>query len=323
MRHWHLPSLVGSSEKRSERAPGAGAPRVPSVGRQMPRVLFSSPECRVVVLDLRSGQDLADHHVRERAVVEVISGRVSIKTADGTVECETGTLVTFDPGERHALRGLDDARILLVLAPWPAAGHNAASEAPHDQHLPANATVGPVESLDTAAADVAPADPSRWRRVVPEQQEMKAVRQQRRILLVVDQTMSDARVVHPSVRAVVDRHPEEVYVLAPILTTRLAWATNDDADAIADAEQRLAETLQQLYERDIDAAGTVGGDDDLLTAIGDALAEFPADEIIIAIHADHDRHWRERNLAAKIRGHYPQRLTELLVEADGAASIRT
>jgi quercetin dioxygenase-like cupin family protein len=111
--------------------------------------LFSSPECRVVVFDLRSGERLADHHVRERAVVEVISGRVSIETAEEAVECDAGTLVTFAPGERHALRGLDDARLSLVLAPWPAAGHNAGSEVPHDQHLPANATVEPIESLET------------------------------------------------------------------------------------------------------------------------------------------------------------------------------
>jgi quercetin dioxygenase-like cupin family protein len=88
---------------------------------------------------------MGDHHVRERAVVEVISGRVSIEAAAKTVECEAGTLVTFDPGERHALRGLEDARLLLMLAPWPAVGHNAASEAPHDRHLPVNATVEPID----------------------------------------------------------------------------------------------------------------------------------------------------------------------------------
>ena len=38
---------------------------------------------------------MADHRVRERAVVEVISGRVSIEAAEKSVECETGTLVTF------------------------------------------------------------------------------------------------------------------------------------------------------------------------------------------------------------------------------------
>ena len=296
MKHWHLPLLEGSSDKQVEREPGADAPRVPSIGRQKPRVLFSSPECRLVILDLQSGEDMADHRVRERAVVEVISGRVSIEAGDQIVECDAGTLVTFDPGESHSVHGLEDTRLLLVLAPWLAKGHNQASEEPHDQHLPANATIEPVEDI---------------------------VSEHRRVLLVVDPTISDARVVRPSVRAVVERHPDAVYVIAPIFTTHLAWVTNDDAAALADAEQRLDATLQQLYDRDVEADGTVGGDDDVLTAIGDALAQFPADEIIIAVHADHDRHWRERNLAAKIRSHHPQPLTELLVEADGTASART
>ena len=171
---------------------------------------------------------MADHRVRERAVVEVISGRVSIEAGGETVECEPGTLVTFEPGERHAVHGIEDARLLLVLAPWPATGHNQASEAPHDQHLPANATVEPNEDV---------------------------VSEHKRILLVVDPTISDARVVRPSVRAVVKRQPGEVYVIAPIFTTRLAWATNDDAAAIADAELRLATVLQQLYDRDVEADG--------------------------------------------------------------------
>ncbi|MEO9176340.1 MAG: cupin domain-containing protein, partial [Gaiellales bacterium] len=73
--------------------------------RQKPRVLFSSPECRLVVLELLRDEDMPEHHVRERAVLEVISGRVSITTDGETVECDAGTLVTFDPGERHSLRG--------------------------------------------------------------------------------------------------------------------------------------------------------------------------------------------------------------------------
>jgi quercetin dioxygenase-like cupin family protein len=144
MKRWHLPTLEGSSDKRSARQPGADAPRVPSAGAQKPRVLFSAPECRLIVLDLGAGEALPEHHVRERAVVQVISGRVAIDAGRETVECETGTLVTFDPGERHAVRGLEDARVLLMLAPWPAAGHNTTTEEPHTQHLPANATSEPM-----------------------------------------------------------------------------------------------------------------------------------------------------------------------------------
>jgi quercetin dioxygenase-like cupin family protein len=146
MKRWHLPTLEASSDKRTAREPGADAPRVPSPGAQKPRVLFSSPECRLIALDLGTGEELAEHHVRERAVVQVISGRVTIDASGETAECETGTLVTFDPGERHALHGFDDARLLLTLAPWPAAGQKVATEEPADQHMPVNATAEPLGS---------------------------------------------------------------------------------------------------------------------------------------------------------------------------------
>lgn len=144
MKRWHLSTLEASSDKRTAREPGADAPRVPSVGTQKPRVLFSSPECRLVALDLGAGEEFPDHHVRERAVVQVISGRVEIDASGETFECNTGTLVTFDPGERHAVRGLEDARLLLMLAPWPAAVQNTTTDT-HTQHLPANATSEPID----------------------------------------------------------------------------------------------------------------------------------------------------------------------------------
>lgn len=144
MKRWHLPSLAGSSDKLVDRQPGADAPRRPSVERQKPQVLFSEPQCRAIVLDLRDGEDIGSHQVRERAVIEVLSGCVSIETADEIVECKAGTLLMLEPSERHAVHGLEDSRLLLLLAPWPAAGHNATTEMPHDQRLPANATIQPL-----------------------------------------------------------------------------------------------------------------------------------------------------------------------------------
>ena len=114
----------------------------------MPRVLFSSPECRVVVVDLASGEELGDHRVRERAVVEVVTGRVIVESSGEMADCDAGTLVTFDPGEEHRLRAQDDTRLLLVLAPWPAAEHYPESEESHGEHLPANAVVEPLPSSD-------------------------------------------------------------------------------------------------------------------------------------------------------------------------------
>ena len=316
MRRWHLPSVEGSSDKRTERAAGASAPRVPSIGRQKPRVLFSAPECRAVVIDLRAGEALGDHRVRERALIHVISGRVSIEAADDTVECEAGTLLTFEPGERHAVRGLADARLLLVLAPWQTAAGNGTS--PAKQHLPANATVDPLAPHPISV------EASRGRRRRPSVDVARGVGApvaDRRVLLVMDGSVADTGIVR-SAQATIELSPTEVYVVAPILATRLAWVTNDDADAVADAEKRLAEVLHHLAVGGVDAVGEISGDNEIVAAVGDALARFPADEILLAVHSGRAGHWRERDLATKIRHDQAIPLTELLVEHDVADEVR-
>lgn len=152
MRLWNLGRLPPSTKKQSVRAPGADAPRVPRTERQIPRVLFSSPECRVVAIELVRGETMGDHHVRERAVVQVVSGRVAIEASGGAVDCDAGTVVTFAPGEAHSVRALQPAMLLLILAPWPAATHYVdESEAEHAQELPANAFVEPLAPGNAAA----------------------------------------------------------------------------------------------------------------------------------------------------------------------------
>ena len=143
MRRWDLSSLPSSTEKETPREPGADAPRVPRRDGQIPRVLFSAPECRAVVIELDAGEAMGDHHVRDRAVVHVHHGRVSIEVGGQQVECGGGCVVTFDPGERHAVRALEPSMLLLVLAPWPATDHYVEGTAAA-QHVPANASVEPL-----------------------------------------------------------------------------------------------------------------------------------------------------------------------------------
>jgi quercetin dioxygenase-like cupin family protein len=145
VKRWDLTSLPASTEKQHPREPGASAPRVSRHGRQIPRVLFSAPECRAVVVELERGETMGDHQVRERAVVQIVSGRVAIEASGETAECAADTLVTFAPGERHSVHALEQATLLLLLSPWPAASHYTDdAEAAHAQQLPANASVDPV-----------------------------------------------------------------------------------------------------------------------------------------------------------------------------------
>jgi quercetin dioxygenase-like cupin family protein len=111
-------------------------------------VLFSAPECRAVAIELASGETMGDHHVRERAVVQVVAGRVHISTADESVECGSWTLVDFDPHETHSVQARTDAMLLLVLAPWPGAEHYTDAETADAQELPAHAYVPPLPSRE-------------------------------------------------------------------------------------------------------------------------------------------------------------------------------
>ncbi|HEX6762760.1 MAG TPA: cupin domain-containing protein [Gaiellaceae bacterium] len=148
MKRWDLLSLPSSTEKQHPREPGPGAPRVPRRTGQIPRVLFTAPECRAIVIELEPGETMGDHQVRERAVLHVVAGRVSIEASGETVECGAGTLVTFAPDERHSVRALDDAKLLLIVSPWPAAEHYSDAETQRAPHLPANAFVAPLETED-------------------------------------------------------------------------------------------------------------------------------------------------------------------------------
>jgi hypothetical protein len=133
----------------------------------------------------------------------------------------------------------------------------------------------------------------------------------KRILVVVDPAVAEAT----AVRAMVEADTAEIFVITPILPTRLAWLTNDDADATAGAQERLDGALAEAAGEGVAATGTTGSDDDLLTAIGDALAQFPADEITIATRPDEERHWRIEDLAVKVRERHPQPVRELVVTA--------
>jgi quercetin dioxygenase-like cupin family protein len=89
-----------------------------------PEVISTEDEGRAVVIQLPSGEKLGDHQVHERASVIVVSGQVEFEDSSGaSVSGGPGLMAVFDPKERHEVRALEDARLLLLLSPWPGPGH--------------------------------------------------------------------------------------------------------------------------------------------------------------------------------------------------------
>ncbi len=89
-----------------------------------PEILSSTVDGRAIVLDLPAGKMLQDHQVHEGAWIAMIHGDVSITSDSGqVVEAQAGSVVHFAPRERHEVKALTDARLLLILTPWPGSGH--------------------------------------------------------------------------------------------------------------------------------------------------------------------------------------------------------
>ena len=103
MEHWDLRSLA--------------------VEPRHPQILQSAHgEGRAIALHLLAGEKLQDHEVHERAYLTVVDGEVEVDAGE-TVSAGPGSLLVFDPRERHEVRATSDARLLLLLAPWPGDGH--------------------------------------------------------------------------------------------------------------------------------------------------------------------------------------------------------
>lgn len=92
-------------------------------GSRSPIVLHSTEDARAVLIGLNPGQELGDHQVHENAYLVVLTGQIDVVSGDETVEAGPGTLLRFEAKERHRVSSEQGARILLLLAPWPGAGH--------------------------------------------------------------------------------------------------------------------------------------------------------------------------------------------------------
>jgi quercetin dioxygenase-like cupin family protein len=94
---------------------------------RLPEILSSTSDARAIALGLRAGESLAEHEVHERAWLIVLAGEVEVSAAaGGRAAGGVGLVVEFDPGERHEVSATADARLLLLLTPWPGRGHPGA-----------------------------------------------------------------------------------------------------------------------------------------------------------------------------------------------------
>jgi quercetin dioxygenase-like cupin family protein len=93
----------------------------------LPEILSTHDDGRAILLDLPAGEELQEHQVHEGMWITVVEGELTV-TGPGaeTVEASPGVLVHLAAGERSEVRAQSDARLLLLLSPWPGKGHPGA-----------------------------------------------------------------------------------------------------------------------------------------------------------------------------------------------------
>lgn len=139
----------------------------------------------------------------------------------------------------------------------------------------------------------------------------------RRVLVVTNEDLADTNEVPQSIRPLLDE-ADEIYVVAPTLTTWMHWLTDDRDRAIVSADERLRTVFDHMHAGGLKPRGEVGAENQV-TAIADALTQFDADLIVLRLHApgSEDENWREQGIAEKVRSHFDVRTIVFYFDRDG------
>jgi nucleotide-binding universal stress UspA family protein/quercetin dioxygenase-like cupin family protein len=105
-------------EATSTAAPGElidARPLGQALGTARTRTLIRTAAVEVVRLFVRAGQEIEEHTAKGELVVHCLEGRVAFTALGKTQVLEAGTLLGLPAGEPHALKGIQDASLLLTI----------------------------------------------------------------------------------------------------------------------------------------------------------------------------------------------------------------
>jgi nucleotide-binding universal stress UspA family protein len=139
-----------------------------------------------------------------------------------------------------------------------------------------------------------------------------------RLLFVADAALAEVDEMPPAVRTVIDA-AADVYVVTPALPGRLAWLA-DDVDRFRHvADERLDTVLGHMHSIDAHVSGAaIRGS--VVTVIGDAVAEFKPDHILIALRSSEHANWQERKLIEHLEQRFDLPVSTYAVDVEGHAS---
>jgi hypothetical protein len=136
-----------------------------------------------------------------------------------------------------------------------------------------------------------------------------------RLLMVADSAVAEVDELPPPVRGLI-AEAAQVYVVTPSLPGRLAWLTDDVDQPRHRADERLNTVLRHMRTIGAQIRGR-RGDDTLLVAFDDAVAEFQPDHILIGLLSADHAYWQEQGLIEDVRERFGLPLTSYVIDPQG------
>jgi hypothetical protein len=134
-----------------------------------------------------------------------------------------------------------------------------------------------------------------------------------RVLLLADEQFR-GRDLADELRSHLSRDTDiEIFVISPAIShSRLDYEMGNIDPAMPEAGERMVSVIQELNQAGFRAEGKIG-DADPLVAIGDGLAEFKADEIVVVTHGDSEADPAEKGIWQRLETDFHQPVTQLKV----------
>ena len=82
------------------------------------RTLAKYQDFRIVLVLMKAGTLMNEHHADGRISVHVVEGRIRLHLIDQKLELSAGELMVLDHGIRHDVEALEESAFLLTIS-WP------------------------------------------------------------------------------------------------------------------------------------------------------------------------------------------------------------
>lgn len=79
------------------------------------RTLVRASDLRIVLIVLRGGSRIAEHHANETVSIQTVSGQVRLHLPERTFEVPAGQLLVLGKGLKHDVEASVDSALLLTL----------------------------------------------------------------------------------------------------------------------------------------------------------------------------------------------------------------